>query len=193
MNICILQGSPRKKGNTQQLLEPFMAALADRQATVELLRLYDMTIEPCIACRLCQKDWTIFGCRFKDDAQTAFDAILASDMIVLATPIYSWYCTAPMKALLDRLVYGMNKYYGGTKGPSLWAGKHLALVVSCGYRPERGADLFEEGVKRYCKHSGLLYRGMLAERDLGYTTTFMSEDKAERAGAFAGALLDAAD
>lgn len=38
----------------------------------------------------------------------------------LATPIYSWYCTPPMKALLDRLVYGMNKYYGDEKGPSLW-------------------------------------------------------------------------
>jgi len=28
-----------------------------------------------------------------------------------------------MKALLDRLVYGMNKYYGDKKGPALWAGK----------------------------------------------------------------------
>jgi len=28
-----------------------------------------------------------------------------------------------MKAVLDRLVYGMNKYYGREKGPSLWEGK----------------------------------------------------------------------
>ena len=28
-----------------------------------------------------------------------------------------------MKALLDRLVYGMDKYYGAEKGPALWAGK----------------------------------------------------------------------
>lgn len=190
MNICILQGSPRKKGNTQKLLTPFMAELSNRQAGVEFLWLCDMDIAPCTACRLCQKDWAVFGCRFKDDAQAVFDSILASDMIVLATPIYSWYCTAPMKALLDRLVYGMNKYYGETKGPSLWAGKHLALVISCGYKPERGADLFEEGIKRYCKHSGLRYRGMLAERDLGYATEFMSEDKAERAAAFAAGLLE---
>jgi len=34
------------------------------------------------------------------------------DLLVLASPIYSWYCSPPMKAVLDRLVYGMNKYYG---------------------------------------------------------------------------------
>lgn len=189
MHVCILQGSPRKEGNTQKLLEPFTAELTARQAGSDVFRLYDMDIAPCIACRLCQKDWSIFGCRFKDDAQTIFNAILASDIIVLATPIYSWYCTAPMKALLDRMVYGMNKYYGETKGPALWAGKSLALLVSCGYRPERGADLFEEGVKRYCKHSRLVYRGMLAERDPGYAAEFMSQDKAERARAFAGTVL----
>lgn len=46
------------------------------------------------------------------------DSILASDKIILAAPIYSWSCPAPMKALLDRLVYGMNKYYGDEKGPT---------------------------------------------------------------------------
>lgn len=61
--------------------------------------------------------------------------VLESDLLVLATPIYSWYCTPPMKAALDRLVYGMNKYYGERRGPSLWAGKRLALITTCGYRP----------------------------------------------------------
>lgn len=71
-----------------------------------------------------------------------------------------------MKALLDRLVYGMNKYYGSEKGPSLWAGKPVALITTCGYRPEQGADLWENGIRRYCKHSQLRYTAMLAERDL---------------------------
>ncbi len=45
---------------------------------------------------------------------TIFDKVRAT-LIVLATPIYSWYCTPPMKALLDRLVYGMDKYYGAQR------------------------------------------------------------------------------
>jgi multimeric flavodoxin WrbA len=124
----------------------------------------------------------------KDDAHAIFDAVLESDLILLATPIYSFYCTPPMKALLDRFVYGMNKYYGETKGQSLWAGKKVGILATCGYPPEKGADLFEEGMKRYCKHSQLNYVGMLCERHLGYDTEFMNEEKVENARRFAWSL-----
>ena len=190
MKICILMGSPRKKGNTAALLAPFCEELQKTGAETEVFWLYDMDIRPCIACRTCQKDWSVFGCAQKDDCGMLFERILASDLIVLATPIYSWYCTPPMKALLDRLVYGMNKYYGEEKGPSLWRGKGLALLESCGYRPEKGADLFEEGMRRYCKHSGLRYLGSHAERHLGYGTEFMDGDKDARVRAFAVKLLE---
>jgi len=79
--------------------------------------------------------------------------VLFSDIIVLATPIYCWFCTPSMKALLDRLICGMNKYYGDLKWPYLWADKRLAIITTCDYRPEKGADLFEEGIKQYCRHS----------------------------------------
>ena len=117
------------------------------------------------------------------------DKILDSDLIILITPIYSWYCTAPMKVVMDRLVYGMNKYFGEKKGPAIWAGKKLALAVTCGYRPEQGADLFEKGIKRYCKHSQLSYLGMLVERDKGYTVEFMDEGKEIRATEFAQEII----
>lgn len=189
MKYCILMGSSRKKGNTSQLLQPFLEELQLQNIPYKLIWLYDKRIEPCIACRRCQKDWTIFGCHYADDAQEIFHQILDSDVMILATPIYSWFCTPPMKALLDRMVYGMNKYYGDEKGPSLWKGKQLAIITTCGYRPEKGADLFEEGIKRYCKHSQLNYLGMLAERDLGYQSVFLSADKAERSRSFARRLI----
>ena len=130
-----------------------------------------------------------FGCARHDDACEIFDAILASSLVVLATPIYSWYCTPPMKTILDRLMYGMNKYYGDTKGPSLWAGKKVALVATCGYKPEKGADLLEGGIKRYCKHSQLNYLGMLAERDFGYQSVFWDEEKEKNSRSFAQLIL----
>ena len=85
-------------------------------------------------------------------------------------------------------MYGMNKFYGAEKGPSIWAGKHLAMVTTCGYRPEKGADLWEAGMVRYCKHSSLTYRGMLTERHLGYKTSFMDEEKEQNAREFADKL-----
>lgn len=189
MNVLILFASPRPEGNTAQLLRPFAEELTAAGHTVETVSLYDRHIEPCRACRRCQQDWSIFGCRCDDDVQAVFDKILAADLIVLASPIYSWYCTPPMKALLDRLVYGMNKYYGDEAGPSLWEGKSAALVTTCGYPPEKGADLWEAGMKRYCKHSKLRYLGMLCERHRNYQTAFMDSEKAARAREFARILL----
>ena len=189
MNVLILMGSPRKGGNTAALLKPFCEELEQSGANVELIWLYDQEIKPCVACRNCQKDWTVFGCSRADDGQKLFDQVLASDLLVLATPIYAWYCTPPMKALLDRLVYGMNKFYGESVGPSLWKGKAVVLLETCGYRPEKGCDLFEEGMRRYCKHSGLRYLGSHAERHLGYQVPFMDEEKAMRTRAFAREVL----
>ena len=191
MKIYILMGSPRKDGNTAALVNPFTDELKSAGHEVEMVWLYDKDIKPCMACRACQKDWKVFGCARQDDAQDIFDKILEADLLVFATPIYCWYCTAPMKALMDRLVYGMNKYYGDKMGPALWAGKAVASITTCGYRPEKGADLWEDGLKRYCKHSGLRYLGQLAERHLGYHTIFMDADKEQHARAFAQEMMEA--
>ena len=190
MNVCILMGSPRKSGNTAALLIPFIKELSVQGHHCETIWLYEKNILPCTACRCCQKDWSGFGCRIQDDAWELFDRVMACDLLVLATPVYSWYCTPPMKALLDRFVYGMNKYYGDERGPALWKGKKLALIVTCGYPPEKGADLLEGGIIRYCKHSKLRYLGMLAEHDEGYKSVFMDGEKEARAIAFANRLAD---
>lgn len=189
MNVCILRGSPRKKGNTNALMVPFVETLKEAGATCFDFDLSTMKLEGCVACCCCQKDHQHFNCSRKDDLQQIFDAIMKSDLIVLATPIYSWFCTPSMKIALDRLVYGMNKIYSPNPGPRLWEGKSLAMVISCGYKPEKGADLFEEAMVRYCKHSRLNYKGMLAERHLGYHVEFMDEEKIQHAQDFARKLL----
>ena len=190
MKVCILEGSPRKNGNTAALLEPFCEELLRGGAEVERIFLHDRDLQPCEACRTCQQNWTGFGCAHQDDMQEIFDGILAADLIVIATPIYSWYCTPPVKTVLDRMMYGMNKFYGESRGPSLWEGKALALVMTCGYRPEKGTDLLEEGMARYCRHSGLRFLGGFAERHLGYQAgPFMDEGKETRAREFAKKML----
>jgi len=80
--------------------------------------------------------------------------------------------------------------HGGKRGPSLWAGKKLALITTCGYPPEKGADLLEEGLKRYCNHSKLKYVGSIVERNAGYVNEFMDSEKVVRAKAFARRLID---
>ncbi len=206
--ILILAASPRKNGNTNSIVKVVTEEFAEAEDEVscEVIDLNDTDIKPCQSCRCCQTDWDDYFCVQEDDLTTAdnfedgeslFDKINAADMLVFATPVYSWYCTPPMKTLLDRCVYTFNKYYddvsgthGGERGPSLWAGKKAALITTCGYPPEKGADLLAEGLRRYCNHSQLEFIGSLAEKNAGYVHEFMDEDKIARAKAFAGELLD---
>lgn len=190
MKVCILMGSPRKEGNTAALAAPFVETLKSKGAEVTTFDVYDMDLRPCVACRTCQKDWTIFGCPQQDDMQQIFDAILEADLLVLVSPIYSWYCTPPIKNAIDRLVYGMNKYYGEELGPSIWAGKKMALISTCGYPPGKGADLWEEGMRRYCKHSKLVFLGIAVERQRNYGEQFMDEEKEAKMVEFANHCLD---
>lgn len=186
MKVCILMGSPRRNGNTASLAESFADELKKHGAEMSVIDLYSKTIKPCLGCGTCQDVSGAFGCPQKDDMQLIVDAVQDADVFILATPIYSWYCTPPMKAALDRLVYGMNKYYGNLeKKECLWENKKCAIISTCGYPVEKGADLFEQGVIRYCKHSGLDYLGMLAVRDEGGRKEFLSEQRIEQARQFA--------
>ena len=189
-SIVIFRGSPRIRGNTNALADIAAARFREEGCRVTEFDLYQMEIRPCTACRECQKDWTKISCRQKDDFEKAAAAVQESDVIILATPVYSWYCTPPMKALLDRMVYAFNMYYGEKRGPSLWEGKAVSLITTCGYPPEKGADLLEEGIRRYCRHSRLRYLGMLCERHMGYRTEFMDDEKRARAVAYAEHLLE---
>lgn len=120
-----------------------------------------MDIQPCRACRGCQRDWEHPACVLRDDMQPIFESVLSAVLLLLASPIYSWYCTAPLKAALDRMVYAMNKYYGdqGRGAEPVARPRRRRPSRTCGYRPERGADLWEEGLRRYCKHSQLRWLG----------------------------------
>ena len=186
MRACILFASPRgKESNTLALTDIFLDTWRETGHEAEIFSLYDLSIAPCRACRACQADHTVPDCAIGDDMAPIFHSILQSDLIVFASPIYSWYCTAPLKAAMDRLVYAMCKFYGDKKGPSLLEGKAVCALTTCGYRPEQGADLFDEGLRRWCKHTHTRWLGLFAARHLGYDVPFMTPEIAENTRAFA--------
>ena len=189
IDIVILAGSPLKNGNTNWLVSRFAEELEALGKSCRILDLYELDMKDCTSCRSCQADWDKPSCALGDDE--IFETVLDAKMLVLATPIYSWYCTAPMKAFLDRCVYALNKYYGDQgRGPSLWKGKRVALIATCGYPPEKGSDLLEEGLKRYCKHSQLEYAGSFTARHEGSRIDFQNEENKSGVKAFARRIME---
>ena len=185
MNVLILMGSPRPHGNTAELCKPFMEELKENGAEVRYVTLADKDIKSCKGCYACQEVTGEYGCVQQDEMPV--NDILWADLIVLATPIYAWYCAAPMKNVLDRH-YGFNKFYGSAEG-SLWAGKKVAIIATHGYEGAYATDPFEMGIQRLCKHSDLTYVGLYSVQDEDNLASFQTAEAINGAKTFARKVL----
>ena len=187
MNVLVLMGSPRLHGNTAELCKYFMAELQTQKVEVEYIELEKMQINPCKECYACQDVTGEYGCAQKDDMTQVAAKILWADVIVLATPIFSWYCTAKMKAFLDRH-YGFNKYYGSAEG-CLWEGKSVGIIATHGYEGDYATGPFETGIQRLCIHSNLKYVGMYSVQDNDNLASFQTPEANAGVKAFAQKIL----
>jgi len=187
MDVCVLMGSPRKNGNTAELAKPFLEELRSGGAEVTYLELVDLDIAPCKGCYHCQDVQEGYGCIQKDDMQRVADAILKCDLIVLATPIYTWYCTAEMKAMLDRF-YAFGKFYRSASG-NLLENKRICVLATHGYDAAYAADPFVIGIQRMCEHYSMRYNGMYSVRDIDDLASFQTKQAVAGARDFARYLL----
>ncbi|MFZ5759224.1 MAG: flavodoxin family protein [Thermodesulfobacteriota bacterium] len=99
INVLVFNGSPRKKGNTEVLLAAVGRGVEAGGGTMEIIRLADFAIAPCISCGGCDKTGI---CVVKDDMGVLYEKIDQARRIVLASPIYFYGVTAQAKAFVDR-------------------------------------------------------------------------------------------
>jgi len=157
-------GSPRPNGNTAKICKPFIDELELHKVEVEYITLHNKNIAPCLGCMRCQDVAGEYGCALHDDMQSIVKSILCADVLIYATPIYTWQATPSLKAVMDRM-FGLNKFYGTAPREVINKTKTVGLIATCGYEPEYAADLLDEVARRWCKHSGIPYAGMYAVSD----------------------------
>ena len=100
--IVVLNGSPRKNGNTSALVREFTRGAREAGHTVTEFFLDKMDIHGCKGC---------FGghssqecpCVQKDDMRKIYPAVRECDVIVLATPLYYWNMSGQIRTAIDRL------------------------------------------------------------------------------------------
>lgn len=139
MFVLGLQGSPRKKGNTNYLLSAFLDEVQRRGAETRLVHVTDKHIKPCLGCGNCERKGF---CAIKDDDMTSemFGLLRRADVVVAATPIYFYNATAQLKALIDRTqTLWSRKYKLGLTDPGRPDRKGLLLAVGA----TKGKNLFE--------------------------------------------------
>lgn len=101
MKILALIGSPRKRSNTDLLVDEVLRGAETQGHTWEKVYLYDLEIGPCIDCRACKEG--DHACHLDDGMKCLYPRIEASDIIIFGTPIYWYGPTGKMKLLIDRL------------------------------------------------------------------------------------------
>lgn len=119
MNTLIINGSPRKEGNTAQLCRAFVEGVkAQRKdAVVEMVNLYDYNYKGCRSCFACKrKGAATYGkCVVKDEISPILDKALNTDILVLASPIYLMDVSGEYKSFLERLLFPVASYEVGYK------------------------------------------------------------------------------
>ena len=104
MKIAGFNGSSRgARGNTNVMLNAFLAGARSAGADTEAVILIKHRINRCLACVKC---WTRTPgkCVQRDDMAPLLDKYMAADIVVLATPVYVHNVSGTMKVFMDRMI-----------------------------------------------------------------------------------------
>ena len=96
MRTLILNGSPRKNGDTVSLINLLTENIKGEYRTVSS---YYADISPCIDCRYC---WKNTRCAINDGMTEIYDYVRDCDNIVIASPIYFSQLTGSLLSLCSR-------------------------------------------------------------------------------------------
>jgi len=124
MYAVAFNGSPRKGGNTQTMLEAALAPLAKAGWETELVQVGGKNIRGCIACMKCAQNQDQ-RCAVKNDiANDCIEKMIRADAIIIGSPTYFAGVASDVKGLIDRA--GFVAHVNG----GLFAGKLGAAVVA---------------------------------------------------------------
>ncbi len=105
MKVLLLNGSPRKEGNTSLALTEMEKVFTEEGIETERIEVGGRDIRGCMACNACGK---LGKCVFDDLVNEVAVKFESCDGMVAASPVYYASANATLVALLDRLFYSTS-------------------------------------------------------------------------------------
>ncbi len=102
MKVLMINGSPRKNGNTSVALREIENIFSESGVEFETIQIGNQDIRGCIACGSCFKNGR---CVFNDIVNEIAKKFEEADGLVVASPVYYASANPTLVALLDRLFY----------------------------------------------------------------------------------------
>lgn len=110
LNIVAIYGSPRRKQNSDVLLDKALGSFGDEEADITRLYASKADIRPCMGCESCYKTGR---CVIRDDMRQVYDRLNRADIVITATPVYFYTVPSELKKIIDRC-------------QAVWSGKYMA-------------------------------------------------------------------
>lgn len=105
MKVLILNGSPRKDGNTATALAEMEKIFDAEGVAYEEIVVSNQAVRGCIACGTCASKGK---CVFDDLVNEIAPKFEAADALILASPVYYASANGTLVSLLDRLFYSTS-------------------------------------------------------------------------------------
>lgn len=105
MKVLILNGSPRKGGNTSLAVDELVGTFSEEGVESEVVQVGNRDIRGCIACGRCAE---LGRCVFDDVVNELAPRFEEADGLVVASPVYYASANATLVAVLDRLFYSTH-------------------------------------------------------------------------------------
>ena len=117
MKVVLINGSPRRNGNTFIALSEVAGALEKEGVQTELIQLGIKAVQGCIACNKCAE---LGHCVFQDTLYNQVrEALQEADGIVVGSPVYYAGPNGALCALLDRVFYSCSELLAYKAGASV--------------------------------------------------------------------------
>lgn len=98
--VILLCASPRKKGNTAQLLQECAKVIENAGVETEAISLAGMQVRSCIACYKCAK---LAACSQDDGLNDIIDKVRAAQGFIVGTPVYFGTARGDLMNALQRM------------------------------------------------------------------------------------------
>jgi len=143
VKVYAINGSFRKEGNTDIIIDKVLEGAGSRGAETEKVFVDELGINSCQGCLECRQEGI---CRQEDNLHEIVRKIEEADAVVIGSPIYGNYMTGQLKILLDRLMGVISRITyvpgGGIKSITRLNPKkrHIVSILTAGAPTPECAD-----------------------------------------------------
>jgi len=102
MKVLLINGSPRKDGNTAIALNEMIKVFEKEGIETEIIHIGHKDIRGCIACGKCRQ---LGKCVFDDIVAEAGEKLAQADGLVVGSPVYYASANGTVTSFMDRLFY----------------------------------------------------------------------------------------